>query len=215
MVGLLLIDVSDPNSLGRARVHLLSPRKALFLESSLIISTKKLREQRMTKRSQKLLLTFFLIVLAIIVFDKVVLRAWDSIDAGNIELRGAPDPFKADLASMIGRYQMGEVEVVDISAVTTFSWQRLYIFSPYTTLSKITDTVGRSWRKKCYTDIETSEIVNLLVFTDEKTVVHCLDFPTNVGSFSYPEPAFLEGLTPQEARFTVDKSNYLIWVGNK
>jgi hypothetical protein len=169
----------------------------------------------MMKRSQKLLATFLVIVLALIGCGQLYLRFLDNVSSGNIELRGAPDPFKANLSSMIGRYQMGEVEVVDISAVTTFSWQRLYIFSPYTTLLKITETVGRSWRKKCYTDVEASELVNLLVFTDGKTVVHCLDFPTNVGSFSYPEPAFLEGLTPQEARFTVSKNNYLIWVGNK
>ena len=168
----------------------------------------------MTKRIQKLLFTFLLIVLTIIGCGELYLGFLDHVDSGNEELRGTADPFKADLASMIGRYQMGEVEVVDISAVTTFSWQRLYIFGPYTSLLRINDTVGRSWRKKCYTDIETSEIVNLLVFTDGKTVVHCLDFPMNVGIFNYTEPAFREGISPQEALFTM-KNDSLIWVGDK
>jgi hypothetical protein len=169
----------------------------------------------MTKRSQKLLLAFFLIVLAIIGFGKLVLRALDSVDSGNEELIGTVDPLKADLSGVITRYKMGEVEVVDISAVTTFSWQRLYIFGPYTSLLKIDDTVGRSWRKKCYTDIHVSDGVNLLVFTDGKTVVHCLDYPMNEGVFNFTEPAFRAGISPQEARFTVKNDSLLIWVGNQ
>jgi hypothetical protein len=165
----------------------------------------------MTKRSQKLLLTFLVIVLAIIGCGQWYLRYLDRVDSGNIELRGAPDPFKNDLSSMIGRYNMEEVDVVDISAVTTFSWQRLYIFGPYTTLLEITETVGRSWRKKCYTDVHVSELVSLLVFTDGKTVVHCLDYPREVGWF----PEFREGLSPQEARFTVKNNSHLIWVGDQ
>ena len=163
----------------------------------------------MTKRSQKLLITFLLIALAIIGCGQLVFRFFDHVDSGNEELIGTADPLKADLSGMIGRYKMGEVEVVDISAVTTFSWQRLYIFGPYTTLLEINDTVGRSWRKKCYTDVHVSETVNLLVFTDGKTVVHCLDFPINEGWF----PEFREGLSPQEARFTM-KNSSLIWVGD-
>jgi hypothetical protein len=165
----------------------------------------------MTKRSQKLVLTFLVIVLAIIGCGQWYLRYLDRVDSGNIELRGAADPVRPELYSLIGRYKMGEVEGVDISAATNFSWQRLYIFGPYTSLLEINDTVGRSWRKKCYTDVHVSDAVQLLVFTDGKTVVHCLDFPINEGWF----PEFREGLSPQEARFTVGNNNSLIWVGNQ
>ena len=164
----------------------------------------------MTKRSQKLLLTF-LLTLAIIGFGKLGLRALDSIDQGNEELIGTKDPFRADLSRMIARYNKGEVEVVDISAVTTFSWQWLCIFGPYTSPLEIDDTVGRSWRKKCYTYIRNSDVINLLVFTDGKTVVQCLDYPMIEGWF----PEFREGISSQEALFTVEKDSLLIWVGNQ
>jgi hypothetical protein len=164
----------------------------------------------MMKRSQKLLLTSLVILLAIIGCGQLYLRFLDDVDSGNEELIGTVDPLEADLSHMISRYKNGEVEVVDISAVTTFSWQRLYIFGPYTSPFKMDDTVGRSWRKKCYTNILASDGISLLVFTDGKTVVHCLDFPRNEGWF----PEFLEGLTPQEARFTM-KNKSLIWVGDK
>src|SRR5262245_10403496 len=116
------------------------------------------------KRSQKLLLTFLVIVLAIIGCGLSYLRFLDSVSSGNEELIGEPNPVRAELYSLIARYNMGEIDVVDISAATTFSWQRLYIFGPYTSLLEITETVGRSWRKKCYTDVHVSDGVNLLVF---------------------------------------------------
>ena len=174
----------------------------------------------MTKESQKPILTFPRIVISLVTLLLIIgcgqwyLRYLDRVDSGNEELIGAPDPVRPELYSLIGRYKMGEIEVVDISAATTFSWQRLYIFGPYTSLLEITDTVGRSWRKKCYTAVHGSDAVNLLVFTDGKTVVHCLDFPINEGWFSQTEPAFREGLSPQEALFTV-KNVSLIWVGNQ
>src|SRR5215216_2993427 len=133
----------------------------------------------MMKRIQNLL-PFLLVVLAVIGCGQLVLMVWSGLPAsGNIEVRetAISDPLEADLSRLISRYKMGEVEVVDISAATTFSWQQLYIFGPYTSPSDIDAAVGRSWRKKCYTNIGASDGINLLVFTDGKTVVHCLDFP--------------------------------------
>ena len=59
--------------------------------------------------------------------------------------------------------------------------------------------------------IHNSDVINLLVFADGKTVVHCLDYPMIEGWF----PEFREGISPQDARFTVENDYLLIWVGNQ
>jgi hypothetical protein len=177
----------------------------------------------MTKQSQKRVLTFpriivsLVILLSIIGCGQWILMVWyDLPTLGNVELRetAISDPLKAELSNMIRMYKNGEIEVIDLSAATTFSWQRLYIIGPYTSPSEIDAVVGRSWRKKCYTNIGTSDGINLLVFTNDKAVVHCLDYPMNEGIFNYMEPAFQEGISPQEALFTM-KNDSLIWVGDK
>jgi hypothetical protein len=176
----------------------------------------------MTKRSQKPILTFPRIVLSLVILlliigcGQLVLMVWYDLPySGNVEFRetAISDPLRAELSNMGWGYRNGEIEVIEISAATTFSWQRLYIFGPYTSSSDIDAAVGRSWRKKCYTNIHASDGVNLLVFTDDKTIVHCLDYSRSDGDFGF-EPAYLEGLSPQEARFVM-KNTSLIWVGHK
>ena len=174
----------------------------------------------MTKRSQKPILTFPRIVLSLVILlliigcGQLVLMVWYDLPySGNVEFRetAISDPLRAELSNMGWRYRNGEIEVIEVSAATTFSWQRLYIFGPYTSPLEIDDTVGRSWRKKCYTYIRNSDVINLLVFTDGKTVVQCLDYPMIEGWF----PEFREGISSQEALFTVEKDSLLIWVGNQ
>ncbi len=155
----------------------------------------------MTSRSQKIILVFLVIVLLIIatgVVAQIILRAVDNELSGNIEIRDTPDPLAAKLTNMISRYKKGELDAIDLSVVTTFSWDRLYMFGDYTSASEIDAVVGRSWRKNCYTQIGLSDGYTLLVFIENNTVFHCLDYPKDEGNFLIPEQAYHEGLSSQE-----------------
>ena len=123
-------------------------------------------------------------------------------------------PSKIAVLDAISRHKNGETPNVDLSSVTTFPWDRLYVFESYTQPSEIDAVVGRSWRKSCYTTIHTSEGLALLVFTNSGQVVDCIEIPTNVADFA-PLWEYEMGFSREEARFVVDDRERIIWVGTK
>lgn len=171
----------------------------------------------MTNRSRKAIpfLLALILVAAMSVLIKTVLRTLDNESAGNIEIRKTPNPLGADLTKAILRHKNGELDIVDISAVTAFSWDRLYMIGDYTSASEIDAIVGRSWRKKCYTQISVSDGYTLIVFTANNAVVSCLDYPKNKGKFLIPDQAYHAGLSPLESRFLMNEYGDLIWAGNE
>lgn len=174
----------------------------------------------MSKQDRKIItitigITFFVFMLSIIIGIK---NAYDNNSPGNIELRETPSPVEAELSKLIIRYENGDVDVIDVSTTTAFYWDKLYIFGAYTSPREIDSAAGRSWRKNCYTQIQFSDGVTLLVFADDNVVVHCLDYPNDEGAFAIGEreyKVYIEGLSPQESRFKVNKYGYLIWANNK
>jgi hypothetical protein len=116
---------------------------------------------------------------------------------------------------MVNRYENGEVDVIDLSGLTTFSWDWLYLFGDYTQPSEIDSIVGKSWRERCYTDISVSDGYILLVFVENDAVVHCLDYPKNDGYFLISDEIYKNGISSQEASFVVDKYGMLILTGDK
>ena len=59
--------------------------------------------------------------------------------------------------------------IIDLSKITTFSWDTLYIFPPYTPSDTLDRTLGEKWLGP--TNIEDSDGIVLLVFTDNGKVV--------------------------------------------
>jgi hypothetical protein len=139
-----------------------------------------------------------------------------------------PSQLEIDLGEMVDQYKKGEVSEIDISLLTTFTWDRLYVFGAYTDLSKLDSMFGNSWfgyswRDNCYTDIEYSDGVALLVFASENKVVNCIDYPLvgrnditdyDVHDFSGLQK-YESGFLPEEARFILDERGRAIWVGDK
>ena len=114
-----------------------------------------------------------------------------------------PDILETDLTSAFARYERGESSVIDLSATTTFVWDRLYVLGPYTSLEDLEAAVGRSWRNICFTHIDVLENEALLVFTSDGKVVHCLEYSTASYDFS-SLGRYKSGISIQDSVFWVD-----------
>jgi hypothetical protein len=66
---------------------------------------------------------------------------------------------------------------VDLASVTAFSWDRLYIFGPYTPPGMINATLGYDWPEASRTGIEVSDGFNLFVFERSNKVVKYFKIP--------------------------------------
>jgi hypothetical protein len=125
-----------------------------------------------------------------------------------------PDILETRLTSALSSYEHGKSSVIDLSAATSFSWDRLYVFVPYTPLEQLESTVGRSWRKVCFTHIDVLEGVSLLVFTQKGKVVHCLEYSVETYDFS-PLAKYESGISIQDALFVLDDSGSLVLANGK
>jgi hypothetical protein len=174
----------------------------------------------MNKSVKKILLTSLMIGFCILV-------TFELYGLGEIEVIPTPTPNQlasqliTDLTEMIDRYKKGEVSEIDISLLTTFTWDRLYVFGPYTELSKLDSMFGISWRDKCHTTIESQDGVALLVFVSENRVVVCTDYyrygsSNNVDGHDFVDlQEYKSGFLPEEARFVIDERGRAIWIGDK
>ena len=172
----------------------------------------------MKKQIQKILPLFPAVLVLVgiaAITSRIVFDTFDNLSSGNIELRETPDPLEAELSKMVNRYKNGEIEVVDLSALTSLSWDRLYLFGDYTYPTEIDSLVGRSWRDNCYTNISNSDGYVLLVFVENDVVVHCTDYPKNEGYFLISNQIHKNGISSEEAFFTMNEHGMLIWTGDK
>jgi hypothetical protein len=172
----------------------------------------------MTDKNKRFLVAFLLgFIISCIsahFLKTIVTKFFDDMSSGNIDLRNVSDPSESELKNAVLRYNNGEITVIDLSTITAFSWDRLYMFGDYTEPSEIDSVVGRSWRENCYTSISTSE-ATLLVFTSNGIVIHCIDYVDGNGDFLIPKEAYQGGISSQEALFVVNDHKRIIWIGNK
>lgn len=124
-----------------------------------------------------------------------------------------PDPLVADLSDMLFRHSNNEIASINLDEITSFSWDRVYFFGPYSDLSDIDSSVGRDWRKVCYTEIDALEEYTLFVFTKNKKAVHCFEYPSNNYRFHRLESS--SGILVQDAIFTFDDKGDLIFANSK
>ena len=132
-----------------------------------------------------------------------------------------PEPLEARLIEMASRYKNGEISVIEMSAITTFAWDRLYFFEDYTPTEVIDRAIGESWRNvnSCFnkgTLLESSDAYTFLVFTENNIVVHCLahshvPYPFDLPRQMYGKPGF----TPKEALFVIKESGSIGLKDNK
>jgi hypothetical protein len=97
------------------------------------------------------------------------------------------------------------LQSVDISSLTDFQWDRLYIFAPYSTPEDINKSLGFTWPEAASSDITLHDHINLLVFVRGNEVVEHVEFLRAKGDFS--GAASVEAYTPDQASFLVDDAD--------
>ncbi|MBC8162876.1 MAG: hypothetical protein H7Z42_16835 [Roseiflexaceae bacterium] len=74
---------------------------------------------------------------------------------------------------------------VDIGQIDQFGWDRLYVFTPYTPHTTVDEALGFAWAKVHELDIERRDDINLLVFTQGRSVASYLELPRNRLDFAH------------------------------
>jgi len=102
--------------------------------------------------------------------------------------------------------EANDVGVVNVSEVASFAWDRLFVFSPYTTSAQVEKELGFRWSESAR--IESSDSFVLLVFVDHGRVVRFIEQPRGSGDFSPCHRA--GGFSRSEAvfRFSKDTSGW-------
>lgn len=85
-----------------------------------------------------------------------------------------------------------------LSELLDFEWNEVHVFKPYSTLETINEQLGFNWKDSSKSNIHESDDFNLLVFTNDQSVVNYLKWPRNMGDF----------LKLQKTRLTKEQSNF-------
>lgn len=125
-----------------------------------------------------------------------------------------PDPLDLELSIAFFQYENEKIPSVDLSAITSFSWDRLYIFGPYTSYYHLNSKVGVSWMFVCSTDIDVLDETALLVFKRNSTVVHCLEYPTERYDFTSLATVYSDGIPIREALFILNEKGFVDLASN-
>lgn len=103
------------------------------------------------------------------------------------------------------RREIQKTASVRLADLTTFAWEKIYIFSPYTSLEKIHQFLGFKWSVARSTGIDYRDDINLLVFVENGKVVHFIEYPRTRADFKPLENS--QGLTPERAKFEIQTKN--------
>jgi hypothetical protein len=111
--------------------------------------------------------------------------------------------FEQSLRAAIEKKAQSESDrTIELKDLTDFEWETVYIFPPYTSADKISRELGFEWPSAKDTGIESFDQYNLLVFVQQKTVIHHVMFPLNFGDFD--TGGVTHGLGVHEAKFKVE-----------
>lgn len=122
------------------------------------------------------------------------------------------DPIVDKIANEFARYENGEIPFVDFSTIIPFKWDRLYIIGPYSQYKEITYDFGTSWMT-CHTKTTAYDGSVFLVFSLEKKIVRCFDYP--VEPYDLTSVISEAGIPAQDARFILLESGSVEFVDNQ
>jgi hypothetical protein len=88
---------------------------------------------------------------------------------------------------------------IDINALTDFTWEKAYIFTPYTTADYMKERLGFNWKNSV--GIDYRDDINLIVFVKDKKVVKYMKLPRKYGDFNFDD--IENEITPENSIMTL------------
>jgi hypothetical protein len=90
-----------------------------------------------------------------------------------------------------------------LKSATNFTWDKVYVFTPYTSHEEIQKALGFQWRQVECTTISTFDSINLLVFVQGKQVVKFAELSRGIVVNFVPKTQ--QGLSVQNAVFVIQR----------
>lgn len=170
---------------------------------------------------KKFLQPLYLLIFVLLIIEAIVCNDYRNIQ--NEQKLADREMLKLDIEYAINQLKKNNLPYIDLSKVARFSWDKFYVFGPYTSERSIKSVLGILSPWGIGTTVDSSENKVFLVFTRQGNVVHSLDYYTSGGDFSFliDRNTQVDDTVPhaeysyEQARFALDESGRIIWVGNQ
>jgi len=93
-------------------------------------------------------------------------------------------PTESEVASLI-QEAVDQRKMLIILEPTSFDWDRVYFFPPYSTAAGIQEVLEAEWPDAATSRVIDLDTHTLVVFTDNAQVVHAFDYPRDHADFSH------------------------------
>lgn len=117
-----------------------------------------------------------------------------------------PQPDRLINQKIDSRIQQGQTEI-RIADITDFTWDKMYIFAPYTTQAQVDRALGFEWQEYQSLGIDSTDADDLLVFVagdmGNFRVVKFAKCPRGFGNFRFRQATNGYGYSPAQAVFSV------------
>lgn len=124
----------------------------------------------------------------------------------------------SDIRISVEQLKNKDIQVLDFRSIARFSWEKLYIFIPYTSEKSIKSilSINHSWGLG--TTVDTNNGVVFIVFVRKGEIVQSLDYFKSDGDFSSlvnadQLPIAYAEFIYEHAQFTQNKEGDFIWIG--
>ncbi|MEX2603784.1 MAG: hypothetical protein WD361_06260 [Gracilimonas sp.] len=123
------------------------------------------------------------------------------VNCDNNNTAGEAIDFQNRLVEVVNTNDYSGNQSIAFGELTTFKWDSVHIFGPYTPSDIIFKRLGFRWDKVEDLSIQSDEINNLLVFTRQNKLVEYVEYPRYKGDFINLD-------LPQT--FSVEEANFVI-----
>ncbi|MFT8322719.1 MAG: hypothetical protein ABF649_17750 [Bacillus sp. (in: firmicutes)] len=102
--------------------------------------------------------------------------------------------------SIMSAMDKNDAKEMDLTDVTDFSWDKAYIFNPYTSQKSINEQLGVKFKDP--SGIDSRDDIYLIVFLKQNKVIHYAEIERKYGDLSSDKE---NGITPSDATVKITK----------